>query len=46
LEGHKSRALNPTSKLPGLALTPRVSRATKMSRVRQGVSEYRSYSPR
>ena len=44
LEGHESPALNLASKSPGLALTPRVSRATKMTTVWQGVSEYRSYS--
>jgi len=31
LEGHESLALNLTSKPPGLALTLRVSRATKMT---------------
>jgi len=44
LEGQESPALNLTSKPPGLALNLRVSRATKMRRVWQGVSEYQSHS--
>jgi len=46
LEGHESPALNLTSKPPGLALTLRVGRATEICRVRQVVSENRSYSLR
>ena len=45
LGDHESPALSLTSKASGLALTLKVSRAIKMSRVWQGVSyEYRSYS--
>ena len=46
LEGHESPALNLASKPPGLALTLWVSRPMVMSRVRQGVNEYRLYSLR
>ena len=38
LGGQESPALNLRSKPPSLALTLKVNRATKMSRVRQGVS--------
>jgi len=40
----KAQQLKLTSKPLDLVLTLRVNRATKMSRVRQGVSEYRSHS--
>ena len=42
----KAQQLKLTSKPLDLVLTLRVNRATKMSRVRQGVSEYRSHSLR
>jgi len=43
-EANESPALNLTSKPPGVALIPQVSRITKMSRVRQGVSKYLLYN--